>query len=317
MRLSATRMFRRIALTGVIAGLAFPWLAGPPAAAEAEKPYASPMAAYNLGIAAWREERLDKAVAALEFAAGKGVLDAQLKLAEFYATGNGVPQSDAKSFGYYQRIANRFADVSPRHPVAEHVAEAFVALAGYHRKGLAELNVKPDPARAVRLYRHAASYFGDVNAQHALAGMYLDGEGVNRNVRLAINWLTNAAEKQHAPSQARLGDLLWRGVDDYHQPLRGLALLALARENAVGTEDQAWIEELYARAAGEAGAEQREQAGRMASDWHSGTGGGTGGGGVSRADESKRAGDDTSGSDREAAVAADDSGGAKTAQKTR
>ena len=136
----------------------------------------------------------------------------------------------AKSYGYYQQIVSKFSGASPRHPVAGQIAKAFVALAGYYRDGIAELNIKPDAAYAASLYRHAASYFGHVEAQYNLARMYLEGTGVNKNVRLAVNWLTNATRKRHAPSQALLGNLLWNGYGAiYHEPLKGLALIELAR----------------------------------------------------------------------------------------
>jgi TPR repeat protein len=264
------RMCRRLAaafLTLLIAGVGQPQSVAWSEAAG----HASPTEAYQAGLAALARGQAEQAVQALDYAAGKGLLDAQLKLAELYAAGEGVPKSDARSFRYYQRIATQFADAGPHHPVAAKVAEALVALAGYYRAGLTELNIKPDPARAAGLYRHAASYFGSVTAQYNLARMYLAGEGVNKNVRIAVNWLANASRKQHIPSQALLGDLLWRGVSDsYHQPLKGLALLLVARERAVGTADEAWVEELYARAVAEAQPDQREKAGLLASRWNGG-----------------------------------------------
>lgn len=191
-----------------------------------------------------------------------------MKLAELYAGGQKVPQSDAKAFGLYQRIAMRYADAGPRHPDALLISQSLVALAGYFRSGVESLDIVPDPGRAAGLYRHAASFFGSVTAQYELARMYLSGEGVNRNVRLAVNWLMNASRKQHAPSQALLGDLLWRGnAEGYHQPLNGLALLQLARERAAGTPDETWIAKLYDRSIEEAAPEQRERAGMIAKRW--------------------------------------------------
>jgi len=68
-------------------------------------------------------------------------------------------------------------------------------------------------------------------------------------VGLAVNWLATAAKKQHAASQATLGEILWRGQDVRQRRARGLALIMLAHENAVasGKEPQ-WIGELYQEA---------------------------------------------------------------------
>ncbi|GAB4237406.1 MAG: hypothetical protein Kow0032_23200 [Methyloligellaceae bacterium] len=207
--------------------------------------YASPVAAYRIGLAEWDFGRNKRAVRALEYAASKGVLGAQLKLADLYAHGKGVARSDGRAFAYYQAIADGFADINPRHPVAGYVADAFVQLAGYYRRGVKELEIKASPAHAVALYRHAASYFGNAEAQYALAQMYLEGEGVDRNERLGVNWLVNASRKQHAPSQAKLGALLWHGdAGLQRQPATGLALLMLAQRNAADTPALGWIRAL-------------------------------------------------------------------------
>ena len=119
-----------------------------------------------------------------------------------------------------------------------------------------------DPVRAANLFRHAASYFGDADAQYQLARLYLDGDGVEKNVGLAINWLATAAKKQHAEAQATLGELLWRGSDDVRQRrARGLALIMLAHENAKASgKEPKWIEELYVEAQGATSAAMRKEA---------------------------------------------------------
>ena len=61
-------------------------------------------------------------------------------------------------------------------------------------KGIPSAGLTQDPSRAANFYRHAASYFGDADAQDALARLYLDGNGVDKNVGLAINWLATAAK---------------------------------------------------------------------------------------------------------------------------
>ena len=116
--------------------------------------------------------------------------------------------------------------------------------------------------RAANLFRHAASYFGDADAQYQLARLYLDGDGVEKNVGLAINWLATAAKKQHAEAQATLGELLWRGSDDVRQRrARGLALIMLAHENAKASgKEPKWIADLYVEAQGATSAAMRKEA---------------------------------------------------------
>jgi TPR repeat protein len=72
---------------------------------------------------------------------------------------------------------------------------------------------------------------------------------VEKNVGLAINWLATAAKKQHAASQATLGEILWRGQEVRQRRARGLALIMLAHENARASgKEPEWIGELYKEA---------------------------------------------------------------------
>lgn len=207
-------------------------------------------------------------LSALTQAAERGELDAQFKLARIHAAGEGVPRSPLKAFRLFHHIVDAHADVHPREPRARRVAHAFVALGDYYRSGIQGSAIKADKHRAVSLYRHAASYLGDADAQFNLARMYLQGEGVARNGRLAVNWLTNAAKKRHAKAQALLGDLLWRGAKGVRrQPLKGLALLILASQNAKDEAQARWIEGLLTSALAHANAHERAGAKRLAARW--------------------------------------------------
>jgi hypothetical protein len=225
-------------------------------------PFVSATDAYRAGIAELKSGDTAAGLPALEYAAERGVLGAQLKLARIYASGNGVKKDSGKAFFFYRQIANQRADISPLSPVSKYVAEAFVALGEYYVDGIPSAGVQEDPVRAANLFRHAASYFGDADAQYQLARLYLDGEGVEKNVGLAINWLATAAKKQHAEAQATLGELLWRGDDDVRQRrARGLALIMLAHENAKASgKEPKWIEDLYLEMQGATSAAMRKEA---------------------------------------------------------
>lgn len=191
----------------LIAALALIAMATPLAAAHAEDAthFDSATAAYRQGIAELKSGEIEEALPALEYAADHGVLGAQLKLARIYAVGNGVRKNEGKAYFYYRQIANQRADISPMSPVSKYVAESFVALGKYYVDGIPAADVPQDPVRAAHLFRHAASYFGDADAQYALARLYLDGNGVDKNVGLAINWLATAAKNsmpRRRPSSA-------------------------------------------------------------------------------------------------------------------
>jgi exopolysaccharide production negative regulator len=228
-------------------------------------PFTSATEAYRQGTNWLKSGQTAASLPALEYAAERGVLGAQLKLARIYATGrDGVPKDDRKAFGYFQQIANQQADISPSSPIAKYAAEAFVALGQYYVDGIPAMQLAPNPDYAVDLFRHAASYFGNAEAQYRLARLYMNGGGVEKNVGLAVNWLASAAKKQHAAAQATLGEILWRGQDVRRRQARGLALIILAHQNAAaGGKEPQWIGDLYREAFGKSDTATRKDAEAM------------------------------------------------------
>lgn len=232
--------------------------------ADEPPPYTSATEAYRQGTGALKSGEMTSAVPALEYAATRGVLGAQLKLARLYAKGRGVPQDDAKAFHYYQHIADQYADIPPSSPIAQYVGEAFCALGRYYVGGIPAMPLHPDPVYAVGLFRHAGAYFGDADAQYQLGRLYLTGSGVEKNQTIAANWLAMAARKQHPGAQAVLGEMLWRGEGVSQRQVRGLALLMLANENAkMSTEDTDWIGQRYQETVALADKATRKQAEAM------------------------------------------------------
>jgi hypothetical protein len=227
--------------------------------ADNPPPYTSATEAYRQGASAMKSGEIAAAVPALEYAAKRGVLGAQLKLARLYASGRDVAKDDAKAFYYFSRIADQCADIPSSSPIAKYVGESFVALAQYYVDGIPSMPLAPDPGYAAGLFRHAGAYFGNAEAQYRLGRLYLTGTGVEKSPTIAANWLAMAARKQHAAAQAVLGELLWRGEAVSHKEARGLALLTLANENAEG-RDSDWIGQLYQEAFAHADNATRKQA---------------------------------------------------------
>lgn len=221
------------------------------------------MASLPVGRSAAAKDEVSK----LSEAANLGVFDAQVKLADMYASGKGVKGNPARAFDLYRRIINENDEIDPRHKRAEQVADAYVALGNYYRAGIPNL-IDPNKLRAVALLHYAASFYGSADAQCDLAQMYLEGEGVTRNERLAVSWLANAAKKRHGRAQALLGDLLWHGSDKVaRQPAKGLALLALAKQNAKGEAEGRWIAVAYDGAYAESDTAVRERAVELSALW--------------------------------------------------
>jgi TPR repeat protein len=137
-----------------------------------------------------------------------------------------------KALEYYRRVAEPNEDIDRASYLAPYVGEAFLAIGRYYRTGLPAAGLAEDKEKAARLFLRAAGNFKNADAQYELAMLYLNGDGVDKNPRLAVLWLNYSAQKRHALAQAEAGDLLWKGQVVKQARDRGLALLALALDNA-------------------------------------------------------------------------------------
>lgn len=62
-----------------------------------------------------------------------------------------------------------------------------------------------------------AAHAGLLDAMFDLSDCYYDGEGIDKNMELAIMWLTKAADSGHLKSQTALGYLYMTGADGFEQ----------------------------------------------------------------------------------------------------
>ena len=123
---------------------------------------------------------------------------------------------------------------------------------------------KPDTVRARDMFAHAASYFGDADAQYQLGRLYLDGSP--SDPRQAARWFQLAATKGDCRAEAVLGVMLFQGQLVPRQAARGLMWLALARD-CVDTEEDDWIKPLYKDAFHRANDDERAMALVYLEDW--------------------------------------------------
>lgn len=207
----------------------------------------------------------NNSLSALQYAAEDGHAIAQWKLGKMFADGVGVERDDLRAFDYFSRIANQHAEDSPGAPQANIVANAFVALGRYYATGIANTRVKRDPERAREMLSYAASYFGSAEAQYSLARMYLDGKGIQRDVKYGVRWLGLAAHKGQHEAQALLGQMLFNGDHLQRQAARGLMWLTLAQESA--TPSEKWIHQSYNEALAKASEDDRAMALQMLQRW--------------------------------------------------
>ena len=213
--------------------------------AWAEVRFASKQAAFTQGYSAYKSQQYDIAVPALEFASGRGVMRAKFFLAKIFSDNSGGRTDHARAYGLLREIVTDYSDVDPRDPrVAPFVSQALTSIARYERDGLPEIGLKPSTKRALVFFNHAAAYFNDADAQFELAKHYLAGDGVETRVPFALNWLARLSKRGHAGAQAFLANLYWDGRYTLRDPVKALALITVAVENA-SDEDRFWIEDVH------------------------------------------------------------------------
>ncbi len=203
-----------------------------------------PAKAFEMAAQAYRAGNTDEALKALEFAAGKGYAKAQWELARRYADGDGVKRNALKAFEYFRILADQHAEDNPFLSTARIISGSFVKLSGYYLSGIPDTGVAQDVSQAFNLLRHAATYFGDPDAQYRLGKMYLEGKKGPPNIPIAVKWIKLAAQKNHTDAQAELGRLFFLKSDNPKDKRRGLTYLELARRKADPIE-QAWIIESH------------------------------------------------------------------------
>jgi TPR repeat protein len=257
-----------LALVGLLGGIAATGglrAAEPQVAAPAVSP-AVP-AAVDAGIAHFRRGDYAKAVPLLDIGARQNVFAAQYTLAQIYADDAGSETDHAKAFMLYQAIADEYRDVDPEDSRrAPFVARALTALAGYLQVGLPQIGVSADPDKAAEHLHHAALFFGYEEAQFELVKIKLKGDGVAVDVASARHWLSVLTQRGHAGAQAFLADLYWRGRHVEHDPIRALALIAVAVENAPA-RDRIWIEDVYQNLFCSAAEGTRKKATAIVAEW--------------------------------------------------
>lgn len=207
----------------------------------------------------------DALITALEGAADAGQPMAMYQLGTMYENGEGVAKDPAKAFSYFSQIASDHADAAPRGLEADIVAQSFVKVGDYYRNGLPSAGIKADAERSHALLLHAATYFGDADAQYRVGELYLQKDELGVNPLQSARWLSLAARKGHVKAQATLGDLLFNGMAGIdRQPVEGLMWLTLSHQRASGTADEAWVSELLTRDVSVATPKEREDAVAMA-----------------------------------------------------
>jgi TPR repeat protein len=229
--------------------------------------FSSPREALKQGMSAYQGGYYEIAIPALEFAAARKEFMAEYYLARIYSDNSGSHTNHAKAYLLFQRIADEYADADPDDdPRAPYVGKSLTALAGYVRRGIKEIGVKPDIQQAILYLQNASTTFADEDAQFELAKLKLSGEGLQEDEAMGRHWLADLSERGHAGAQAFLADLLWRGKYMKADKATALALIAVAVENAP-VYDRLWIEDIYQNIFCGSGEGIRTQATGIVAEW--------------------------------------------------
>ncbi len=149
----------------------------------------------------------------LRAAAIAGNAAAEFEVANRFADGHGVPQSDGE--------AVRWLEVAAK----QGLAPAQFRLGAFYEKGIA---VKRDLALARDLYAAAAAK-GNAKAMHNLAVLYAEGINGPADYRTAAQWFRKAADRGITDSQYNLAILYARGIgveQNYAESYKWFALAA-------------------------------------------------------------------------------------------
>jgi len=136
------------------------------------------------------------ALAADQAAAAKGDAHAQLRMAQRYARGDGVPLDIAKGVALLQKVA---AGGDP-------AAQVQLGQAYYNGEGVAA-----DKAKAAEWFKKGADG-GSVDGQRFMAFIYQRGEGVPRAPELAIGWLNKAVAQGDSRAEAMLAQMYFEPI---------------------------------------------------------------------------------------------------------
>jgi uncharacterized protein len=224
----------------------------------------TPQEAFRSGTQSLRQGKTDQGIIELEYAAEQGVPGAIWKLGRMYADGDGVKTNKARAYEYFRRLTTSHADESAGTPNARFLANAFVTLGLYHLDGIPG-TLRADPNVAREMFRYAASYFADPEAQYYLGRLYLVGKGASKDAIQAARWLRLSANKGDHRAQALLGGMLFKGEQVSRQAALGLFWLIIAKDGA--GPDEAWITDMYSSALAQANENERALAHKYLEDW--------------------------------------------------
>jgi TPR repeat protein len=141
----------------------------------------------QLGNFAFQEQRYEDAFHWYSQAASQGSSNGQYHLAQMYSKGQGTDKNEARAMRWMRSAAKQGL------PKAEH---AYASMLEFGR-GMEQAK----PKEAVEWYKKAAQH-GHPNAILKLANLYFNGEHIEHNAGLALQWVLKAEQAQSNKTEA-------------------------------------------------------------------------------------------------------------------
>ena len=164
-----------------------------------ETPVKTPEEAYNEGLDYFNEYSYYNALKLFEYAAKRGLAEAQYRAGLCYLEGKGVKEDSLLAGRYFTGAAEQ------GHAGAQNHLGDIKCREGEFRKGRQEY------AEAINLYVEAVKWYtkaaeqGHAEAQCNLGICYDYGQGVREDEVKALEWYTKAAEQGNAVAQVCVG----------------------------------------------------------------------------------------------------------------
>jgi TPR repeat protein len=146
--------------------------------------------AFQDGVSALQAGQYAVALDAWQKPAEAGDARCQYGLGYLYQFGLGTDPDNAQATAWYQKAA------------AQHYPDALYALGLMWESGRAG---KQDRAKALILYREAATTGKSPSAEYAIGRIYIRGDGVPRDEKEGLIWLSKAAQDGQPAAQYMLG----------------------------------------------------------------------------------------------------------------
>jgi len=162
-------------------------------------------------------------------AAKSDVIDAHMKLGQFYKEGIGTKKDIQKALFHYKKIKELSNSEVVKNTVTKMVG-------GVYRQIAAQ---EETPEKSLKWLLIAAEY-GDVKSQIAVANLYKDGNGVDQDLIKAVDWYKKAARVGDVYSMETLGNIYTNGIGVDQDYCKAQKWFIDAAESEKGSVEASW-----------------------------------------------------------------------------